>query len=54
VSFQRLDVLPWTELKDLVEESYKMVAAKARIASPKAVKSPANEGRKPKARRARK
>ena len=31
VSFQRLDVLPWTELKDLIEQSYGQVAAKARI-----------------------
>jgi predicted DNA-binding protein (MmcQ/YjbR family) len=52
VSFQRLDVLPWMELKDLVVESYQMVAAKAPIARPK--KSKANKSRKSKARRARK
>jgi predicted DNA-binding protein (MmcQ/YjbR family) len=52
VSFQRLDVLPWTEAKDLVEESYKMVAAKARIAAPKAVRGKATKRRRPRARRA--
>jgi predicted DNA-binding protein (MmcQ/YjbR family) len=52
VSLQRLDVLPWTELKDLVEESYKMVAAKARIAGPKAVKSKVKKSRESSARRA--
>jgi predicted DNA-binding protein (MmcQ/YjbR family) len=36
VSLQRLDVLPWTEVKDLIEQSYGMVAAKAKIVSAKA------------------
>lgn len=49
VSFERLDVLPWTEVTDLIEQSYLMVAAKARIAKPKTAKP----GR-PKAQRARK
>ncbi len=40
VSFERLDVLPWIETKDLVEQSYQMVAAKA--------------SRRPKPRRAKK
>src|SRR6266436_2153554 len=31
VSLERLDVLPWIEVKGLVEESYQMVAAKAKI-----------------------
>ena len=52
VSFERLDVLPWTEVKDLIEQSYEMVAAKARIASANAVRPKANKRRKPKARRA--
>ncbi len=30
VSFQRLDVLPWSEVTDLIEHSYQMVAAKAK------------------------
>jgi predicted DNA-binding protein (MmcQ/YjbR family) len=30
VSFERLDVLPWTDVKDLIEQSYGMVAAKAK------------------------
>lgn len=29
VSFQRLDVLPWTEVKNLIEQSYQMVSAKS-------------------------
>jgi predicted DNA-binding protein (MmcQ/YjbR family) len=29
VSFERLDALPWIETKDLIEQSYQMVAAKA-------------------------
>lgn len=35
VSFQRLDVLPWTEVQDLIGQSYQMVAAKAKIATVK-------------------
>jgi predicted DNA-binding protein (MmcQ/YjbR family) len=31
VSLERLDVLPWTEVKDLIKESYEMVAAKAKV-----------------------
>jgi predicted DNA-binding protein (MmcQ/YjbR family) len=46
VSFERLDVLSWSELKGLIEQSYGMVAAKARIVPAKV----ANR-RKPKARR---
>lgn len=30
VAFLRLDVLPWTGVKDLIEQSYGMVAAKAK------------------------
>jgi predicted DNA-binding protein (MmcQ/YjbR family) len=47
VSFQRLDVLPWGEMKDLIEQSYEMVAAKAKVN--KAAKRPTNR-RRPKAR----
>jgi predicted DNA-binding protein (MmcQ/YjbR family) len=49
VSFKRLDVLPWTEVTDLIEQSYQMVSAKARIAKPKAA-----ERRSPKPGPARK
>ena len=30
VSLERLDVLPWSELKDLLRQSYEMVASKAK------------------------
>ena len=40
VSLERLDALPWTEIADLIEQSYGMVAAKARIARPSKVKTP--------------
>jgi predicted DNA-binding protein (MmcQ/YjbR family) len=30
VSLERLDVLPWSELKDLLQQSYEMVASKAK------------------------
>jgi predicted DNA-binding protein (MmcQ/YjbR family) len=46
VSLERLDVLSWSEIKDLIEQSYGMVAAKARI-----VRAKATSARKPKARR---
>ena len=35
VSLQRLDVLPWTEVKALIGQSYEMVAVKARITTVK-------------------
>jgi predicted DNA-binding protein (MmcQ/YjbR family) len=44
VSLERLDVLPSTEVKDLIEQSYQMVAAKAKIVR-------ATKVRKSKARR---
>ena len=31
VSLERLDALPWTELKDLIGQSYEMVAAKSKV-----------------------
>jgi predicted DNA-binding protein (MmcQ/YjbR family) len=40
VSLQRLDVLPWSELKDLLEQSYGMVAAKAKVRRPARAKAP--------------
>jgi predicted DNA-binding protein (MmcQ/YjbR family) len=38
VSFQRLDVLPWAEVKGLIGQSFEMVAAKTRIATVKPAK----------------
>ena len=49
VSLERLDVLPWTEVKDLIEQSYRMVSAKARIAKPNLAKPLATARRKAKA-----
>jgi predicted DNA-binding protein (MmcQ/YjbR family) len=46
VSLERMDVLPWTEVKGLINQSYEMVAAKARI-----VRAKATSGRKPNSRR---
>ena len=59
VSFERLDVLPWGEVKNLIEQSYAMVAAKAKIAgaetagtkTAKTSKLRASNRRKPAARR---
>jgi predicted DNA-binding protein (MmcQ/YjbR family) len=39
VSLERLDVLPWPELKDLLEQSYGMVAAKAKVQRPARAKA---------------
>ena len=43
VSLERLDVLPWIETKDLIDQSYQMVAAKATagpsLAAPRRVDS---------------
>jgi len=52
VSLERLDALPWTEITDLIEQSYAMVAAKARIARPSKVNSKATKRRRPGTRRA--
>lgn len=46
VSLERLDALPGIEIKDLIEQSYQMVAAKAKI-----VRVSATRRRKPKVRR---
>jgi predicted DNA-binding protein (MmcQ/YjbR family) len=54
VSLERLDVLSWTEIKDLIEQSYGMVAAKARIVRAKSVRPRATKRRKPKTGRATK
>ncbi len=53
VSFERLDVLPWGDVKDLIGQSYEMVAAKAKIGRVKTAKPKAADRLKPKARRAR-
>ncbi len=54
VSFQRLDVLPWSEMKDLIGQSYEMVAAKARITGTRGTaRAEAINRRKSKTRRAR-
>jgi predicted DNA-binding protein (MmcQ/YjbR family) len=52
VSLERLDALPWTEITDLIEQSYAMVAAKARIARPSKVRSKSAKRRRPGTRRA--
>jgi predicted DNA-binding protein (MmcQ/YjbR family) len=52
VSLERLDVLPWTEVKDLIEHSYQMVSAKARITKANTVRPKATKRREPRARRA--
>src|SRR6202795_2631670 len=51
-SLERLGALPWTEITDLIEQSYAMVAAKARIARPSKVRSKAAKRRRPGTRRA--
>jgi predicted DNA-binding protein (MmcQ/YjbR family) len=35
VAFERVDVLPWSDVKDLIEQSYQMVAAKAKVSKRK-------------------
>ena len=54
VSFQRLDVLPWSEVTDLIEHSYQMVAAKAKITKTKTSRAKAARRLQPKSRRAKK
>jgi predicted DNA-binding protein (MmcQ/YjbR family) len=51
VSLERLDVLPWGEMKDLIQQSYEMVAAKARISNATTVRPKATNRRRPGARR---
>jgi predicted DNA-binding protein (MmcQ/YjbR family) len=51
VSLERLDALPWTEVKDLIAESYGMVAAKARIISSNNARPKATKRQKPGKRR---
>lgn len=53
VSLERLDALPWTEVKDLIEQSYQMVAGKARITKANTVRPKATK-RRLGARRAKK
>ncbi len=52
VSLERLDVLPWGEIKDLIQQSYEMVAAKARISKATTVRPKATKCRGPRACRA--
>jgi predicted DNA-binding protein (MmcQ/YjbR family) len=52
VSLERLDVLPWGEIKDLIQQSYEMVAVKARISKVTTVRPKATKRRGPRARRA--
>jgi predicted DNA-binding protein (MmcQ/YjbR family) len=49
VSLERLDVLPWSELKDLLGDSYAMVAAKARLGgtAKRKRRRPAKAGKRP-------
>jgi predicted DNA-binding protein (MmcQ/YjbR family) len=44
VSLERLDVLSWTEVKDLIEQSYQMVADKAKVV--RAAKVPKSKARR--------
>ena len=52
VSLQRVDVLPWTDVKNLIEQSYGMVAAKARISGANAGRLRAAKHPRPKPPRA--
>lgn len=69
VSLERLDALPWMDVKELIGQSYEMVAAKAKIArvkiarsktagsktgKAKTVRVKTTQRRSPKARRAQK
>jgi predicted DNA-binding protein (MmcQ/YjbR family) len=51
VMLDRLDAIPWNELRDLIEQSYEMVAAKAKIR--KEVGKKKATKKKPKAARVR-
>ena len=51
VAFERLDALPWNDVKDLIEQSYGMVAAKAKVRIKGA--KPKTKSRKGKAPRAK-
>ena len=53
VSFQRLDVLPWSEVTDLIEHSYQMVAAKAKTTKTNTSRAKAAKRLQPKSRRAK-
>jgi predicted DNA-binding protein (MmcQ/YjbR family) len=47
VSLERLDVLPRGEIKDLIQQSYEMVAAKARVSQATTVRPKATKRRGP-------
>ena len=53
VALGRLDVLPWGDVKDLIAQSYGMVAAKAKTGRVKRRKPKPTSHQKAKARRAR-
>jgi len=53
VAFERLDALPWGDVKDLIAQSYEMVATKAKVgrvktAKPKAIKRRKDKSLRPK------
>jgi predicted DNA-binding protein (MmcQ/YjbR family) len=54
VALQRLDALPWAEVKDLIAQSYEMVAAKAKVSRTGGVRAQTSSRRKSKGRRAKK
>jgi predicted DNA-binding protein (MmcQ/YjbR family) len=54
VALERLDALPWAELKDLIGQSYEMVAAKAKVSKASGARARTSSRRKSKVRRAKK
>jgi predicted DNA-binding protein (MmcQ/YjbR family) len=54
VSLERLDALPGPELKDLIQQSYEMVAAKVKLAGAGIARRRAGSRRSSKVRRSRK
>ncbi|MGH9502778.1 MAG: MmcQ/YjbR family DNA-binding protein [Terriglobales bacterium] len=40
IALQRLDALPWAEVKDLIGQSYEMVAAKAKVSKASGARPP--------------
>ncbi len=58
VAFERMDVLPWIDTRELITKSYEMVAAKARLNRPKSARArtrgAGSKSRKSKSRRAEK
>lgn len=58
VAFERMDVLPWIDTRELITKSYEMVAAKAKITRPDPARTSTRRTRatrpRSKSRRARK